>query len=130
VQISEEELTDGEGLLVWLEDLVRLGLARHVGRVDLLHALDVAREITLEASVDGGVVHGDDVGDKVRLVEGQRHGCFGTHGMADQCGLLQPVLSDKFGHIRCHGSVVVAGIVGRLAMVAEVLGLLEAKSKS
>ena len=73
VQVSQEELPDRERLLVRLEDLVGLGLPGHVGLVDLLHALDVAREVALQAGVDGRVVDRDYVGDEVGAGEGEGH---------------------------------------------------------
>lgn len=104
VQVAEEELADCEGLgyhklvggclrskrrkggagwkwaylLVWLEDLVGLGLASDAGLVNLLHALDVAAKVGVDTGVDGGVVDRDEVGDEVGLVEGERHGRFGA----------------------------------------------------
>ena len=41
--------------------------------------------------------------------------------MADQRRLLEAVLPDKVKNVGCHGVIVVLLVVGRLAMVAEVL---------
>jgi hypothetical protein len=41
--------------------------------------------------------------------------------MPDQRGLLQAVLADEVGHVGGHGGIVMAVLVGRLAVVAEVL---------
>lgn len=118
----------GADLFVGLEDLVGFGLAGHVGFVDLLHAADVPCEVGFEARVDGGVVDGDDVGDEVGFAEGEGHGCFGApfgglggdgpgggegglHGVADQGGFFEVVVTDEFGDVGGHGGVVMAVVV-------------------
>lgn len=41
--------------------------------------------------------------------------------MADEGGVLEPVLLDKGPDVLGHGRVVVAGVVGGVAMVAKIL---------
>lgn len=43
------------------------------------------------------------------------------HGVSYECRLVQLVLLYEVAHVRCHGRVVMASVVRRVAMVAEVL---------
>lgn len=47
------------------------------------------------------------------------------HRVTDERGILQLVLLYERSHVLGHGSVVMAGIVGRVAVVAKVLHMLK-----
>ena len=52
------------------------------------------------------------------------------HGVADQGRLFQAVFSDEVGHVGGHGGVVMAVIMRRVAVVAEVLSWVLARRLS
>ncbi len=85
-EVGQEELSDRDVGFVLCEDLVRFGLFCEGRAVlfDLVHRLDVGVEIRFQGSVDGRVVHGDQ-GRVVRgPAQGEGHGDFGAHGVADE----------------------------------------------
>jgi len=91
--------------------------------LDLLHGADVVSEIALESCVDGRVVEGYDAGVGGGRAEGAGHRDFGAHAVAYEDwfarGELDLVL-DEVLDVLGHGSVVMPGVVGRCAMVAQV----------
>lgn len=52
----------------------------------------------------------------LRWVDGRN-----LHGVAYECGLLYSVFFDEGAHVLGHGCVVMARVMGGLAMVAKVL---------
>lgn len=147
VQVAQQELPDRQLLLVLGQDGVGVGLPRHARRVDPPHPLHVPRERRAEDRVDRRVVDRHQVVDQVRRAEGEGHGGFGaprmcenlrsslfplggvwawmglggSHGVPDERGALQPVLADEAGDVVGHGEVVVARVVRRFAVVAQIL---------
>lgn len=78
VQVAEQELPDRHVLLVLAQDRVGVGLPRHARLFDPTHPLHVPRERAAQRRVHRRVVDRHQVGDQVRLAEGQRHGCLGS----------------------------------------------------
>ena len=118
--VGEQELPDGERGFVGLEDLVRVGLACDPagGVFDFLHALHVLAEIGFEGGVDGTVVDGDQRRVGGRSAEGEGHGDFGAHGVADEDWGWEGVGADEVFDVLGHGGVGVSWTVGGFAMVA------------
>lgn len=140
-QIGKEELADGEAVFVCGYDFIGGFLGGDFGVLDPLHSADVLGKIGGENGVDRSVVDGDYVFDGGWRVESEDHGCLCTpdvesqdllvslvicyekdsHRVPYECRLLQLVFLDKSAHVLSHGRVVMARIVGRVAMVAKVL---------
>jgi hypothetical protein len=90
-----------------LENLICLALARDSFPLDLAHAGDIAVEVALQGGIDGGVVDGNEVGDKVRPPQGEGHDRLGAHAVADERGPVELVVGDEGGQVGGEELVVV-----------------------
>lgn len=65
----------------------------------------------MEVCVDGSVVDGDEVADSGGLLEGDAHGCFGAHAVADEGGFVEGVGGEEVRYIGCERGVCMDWIV-------------------
>lgn len=113
-EVGQQKLADRDVFLVFLQDLVRVGLLRD-GRIvllDLEHGVDVGLEVGLEGRVDGRVVYGDEARVGGRVAQGECHGDFSAHGVAHEDGGSELVRGDEGLDVGGHGGVGVRRRVG------------------
>jgi len=110
-EVGEEELADGQRLLVFLQDGVRLALLLELGVFDPLHALRVLCEGAVQRGVHRRIVDADQAADGCLLAQRNGHGGLCAHGVADQRAVLDVLLLQEALNILGEGGVVVSGIV-------------------
>lgn len=143
--LGENNKKNQTDLLELCKNLIGLLLRRHIRVLYFLHPPDVLGKVGGQDGVDRGVVDGDNVLDHARRAEGESHGRLcapgilvskdpqdrqesglhnergNLHGVADEGGILQLVLLYEGPDVLCHGGVIMAGVVGGVTMVAEIL---------
>ena len=121
-QIREQELPYSQIGLVFLESLICVALSLDARSVffDLFHRRHVRAEVALQGGVHGRVVDGDESGVVLRLPEGEDHGDFGAHGVADESWRCDFLGVQEVFYILRHGSVGVDRGVWTCAVVAQV----------
>ena len=123
-------------LFIILKYLVCLGLPGYLRLFDFSHPLDIFGKIAEERRIKGCIVYRYNALDQLRRTECQCHGSLCSpsptcqywrltsfdmsdlHGMANQCGFLQPMLINKSCDIVCHRDVVMVRVMGGVTMIA------------
>lgn len=119
-EIREQKLANGHGLLVLLENRIRLALLLELRIFDPLHALHVLCKRAVKRRVDRCVVHADERRDGGLLAQRDGHGSFRAHGVADQRAVFDVLLLQEALDVFGERGVVMAGVVRRVAVVSQV----------
>jgi len=119
-KVGEKELANGQRLLVFLQNGVRLALLLKLGVLDPLHTLGVLCESAVQSGVHGRVVDADQAANGDIFAQRNCHGCLRAHGVADQRAVLDVLLLQEALDVLGESGVVVSGIVRRVAVVAQV----------
>ena len=119
-KVGEKELANGQRLLVFLQNGVRLALLLKLGVLDPLHALRVLCESAVQRGVHRRIVDADQAADGDLFAQRNGHGGFRAHGVADQRAVLDVLLLQEALDVLGESGVVVSGIVRRVAVVAQV----------
>ena len=120
LHIEQQKLSHRQLLNVRGENFVGGFRGRAFGLVDATHAFDILWEVGGQGSVYRRVVHGDDVGTAIGVLQRRGHDRFGAHRVADQGGVAELVGLDEGTDIRGKSEVVVGLVVRRITVVAEI----------
>jgi hypothetical protein len=119
-KVGQKELANGHRLLIFLQDRICLALLLELCLFNPLHALGVLGEPAVQRSIDRRIVHADQGANGCLLAQCDSHSRLCAHRVSDQRAVLDVLLLQETFHVLGESSVVVLGMVRRVAMVAQI----------